>query len=470
MSDDDFSGLVRSGTQHSVSVSEHTGNAKTPKNVVVSHEEETEARKRAFEQKALAALEAERALAAALDEHTDNKVSDEAHADTNIQKVAADKQAANRQSLPGEEASKPNVQSVSTDAIEANRQKVGTDKIQDNIQSLGHDKGIGANVQGVSTEAIDANRQSIPTEGISANLQNVGNGNIAANNQNLAGEAAIQTNRQGVPTDSMSANVQDIPVGHISANVQDIHSDTLPPNQQTIEQDSTGINRQGIGNGPAASANLQALPQDEAGVNRQSLEGHDQSKNQQGIPTNSTDTNEQKLAKLGGQNNQQTIEENSFGANRQALAATPGLTPNHQAIGTDAPTLNRQAAPQDAPPSTNRQGVDNGKIESHFETLPSGEVVRKKVDFAAEAANVKTGSKPASRTNVRPRPPLTATEQQAAKLKREKMMDEFHGRVAGIKHNVDALNDRLTDFEEKVQKEDVNLIKGNPEDFDIDLD
>jgi len=65
---------------------------------------------------------------------------------------------------------------------------------------------------------------------------------------------------------------------------------------------------------------------------------------------------------------------------------------------------------------------------------------------------------------------MTAAAQQEAKLKREKMMDEFHGRVAGIKHNVDALNNRLSDFEEKVHKEDANLVKGNPEDFHVDLD
>ena len=65
---------------------------------------------------------------------------------------------------------------------------------------------------------------------------------------------------------------------------------------------------------------------------------------------------------------------------------------------------------------------------------------------------------------------MSAAQQQEAKLKREKMMDEFHGRVAGIKHNVDALNNRLTDFEEKVHKEDIKLEKGNPDDFDISLD
>jgi archaellum component FlaC len=66
---------------------------------------------------------------------------------------------------------------------------------------------------------------------------------------------------------------------------------------------------------------------------------------------------------------------------------------------------------------------------------------------------------------------LTAAEQQQqAKLKREQMSDAFHGRLAGIKHNVDALNNRLTSFEDKVNKEDAHLNKGDPEEFDIDLD
>jgi archaellum component FlaC len=66
---------------------------------------------------------------------------------------------------------------------------------------------------------------------------------------------------------------------------------------------------------------------------------------------------------------------------------------------------------------------------------------------------------------------LTAAEQQQqAKLKREQMSDAFHGRLAGIKHNVDALNNRLSDFEDKVNKEDSKLEKGNPDDFHINLD
>ena len=144
MNDDDFSGIVRSGSQHSVSVSEHTGNAKTPKNIVVSHEEETQARKLAFEQKALAALEAEKALAAALSEHAEQATPKEIAADANVQKVNSGVSAKNLQGIPTDGALEPNVQNVSTDVIDANLQKVGTDKIQDNIQSVGNGKGIEA--------------------------------------------------------------------------------------------------------------------------------------------------------------------------------------------------------------------------------------------------------------------------------------------------------------------------------------
>ena len=419
MNDDDFSGLVRSGSQHSVSVSEHTGNAKTPKNIVTSHEEETEARKRAFEQKALDALDAEKALATALAEHTTHVAPDDGTTDANIQKVAANKEAANRQTVAGEGAAKPNVQNVSTDVLEANNQKVGIDKIQDN-------------------------RQGVPTDVIASNQQNVGGGHVATNKQNIPGEKAIEANRQGIPTDV------------IAPNVQDISSKPLTANNPTIAQDAQGLNRQSLGQDGNA-------------------------KNQQGIPTDGISTHAQNLAKLGVQDNQQAIAQDSFDTNRQALAPAPSIAPNNQAIGTEAASLNRQAAPQDTPSGVNRQGVGNEAITSHFEPLPSGAVERKKVDFptgstngtvnkAAATPSVQRVSKPTIPSAAAVRPPVTAAAQQEAKLKREQINDAFHGRLAGIKHNVEALNSRLSDFEEKVHKEDANLIKGNPENFDIKLD
>jgi hypothetical protein len=480
MNDDDFSGIVRSGSQHSVSVSEVTGNAKKPKNTVVSHEEETEARKRAFEEKALAALNAEKALATALAEHTEHVASDEGMADANIQKVAASKEAANRQGIAGEHASLANVQNVATDTFQANNQKVGADKIQDNIQTVANDKGPTANVQNVSSEALAANLQSVSSGNIASNKQNVAGEKtmeanrqgiptdvIAPNQQNIAGEMAIDANRQGIPTDGMTSNVQKVPVGNIADNVQDIGSKSLAANNQAIEQGAMGLNRQGIANDAAAAANLQTLAKNNEVANRQSLGLDGNGKNQQGIATDAMETRQQKLANLDGQNNHQPIKSDGVTSNLQAIPQSPGIAPNNQPIGTDAAALNRQ-------------GVDNGKIDSHFERLPSGDGERQKVDFPTESHSGSTASQPASSASsnaskpsapAASRAPLTTAEQQRqAKLKREQMNDAFHGRLAGIKHNVDVLNDRLTDFEEKVHKEDGKLDKGNPDDFDIKLD
>jgi hypothetical protein len=222
------------------------------------------------------------------------------------------------------------------------------------------------------------------------------------------------------------------------------------------------------------------LPADEAINNRQTLAVDANANNRQGIPTNANSANEQGVAKLAIQDNKQPLPQDNLAANNQALAQTPGIGPNNQPLATDAATLNRQAAPEDAPPGLNRQGVDNGKIESHFEQLPSGDVVRNKVDFptgtpsggsqTAATLSASTAAKPKAPAASASTPVTAAEQQRLAKLKREQMHDAFHGRLAGIKHNVDALNSRLTDFEDKVSKEDSKLDKGDPDDFDIDLD
>jgi hypothetical protein len=273
--------------------------------------------------------------------------------------------------------------------------------------------------------------------------------------------------------------VQDIAIDGIAANKQALGTSSFNANNQAVGQDTTGLNRQGIDNGPAAAPNLQGLPADEAINNRQTLAGDTNADNRQGIPTNGNVANEQGVPKLAIQDNKQPLPQDNLAPNNQALANPPGIEPNNQPIATDAAALNRQAAPEDAPPGLNRQGVDNGKIESHFEQLPSGAVERKKVDFPtstgsggtnqpAETAAKTSTAKPVAKAV--PRVPVTEAEKQQAKLKREQANDAFHGRLAGIKHNVDALNNRLTDFEDKVHKEDAKLEKGNPADFHVELD
>jgi hypothetical protein len=333
MHDDEFSNIIGSGTEHRVSVSEFTGNAKTPQNNVSSYEEEIQARKQAFEAQELAALKEKKALADALAEHNAHALPQAGSADANIQKIAADK-------------------------VASNRQTTDPDTPQDNIQSLSNDK-------------------------------------TPKNSQNLAADKAVTNNRQSI--------------------------------------DQT----------PAI-------------------------KNVQGISTEPTKVNTQVVEAPNNSANRQTIEGDAYGQ-------------NNQAVGVDAASLNRQALPPAAPATPNRQSVGNGNLQSHFETLPASNSELKKVDFPANdkppsalRPNAKVGTadalrKPVNKPVPTPRVPMTAEEMEESKRQRGILNDAFHGRLAGIKHNVEELNDRLTDFEEKVQKDDAKLIKGNPDDFKVDL-
>ena len=321
MHDDEFSSIIGSGTEHRVSVSELTGNAKTPQNNVSSHEAEIEARKHAFEAQALAALEEKKALATAIAEHATHAAPQEKSTDVNIQKFSVDQTTNNRQTIANDGATKPNVQTI------------GSDPHQDNIQPL----------------AV---------------------GNNAKNTQDIANDKAIASNRQ------------------------------------TIDQ----------------------APQ---------------VKDVQTIATEVAASSEQQISKAAVQNNQQTIEKSD--------------------------------------PSLNRQSVDNGNIQSHFETLPSSNIALKKLDFptsdnppgnsspAVKAVAADVSRKLIPKVAHATRAPMTAEELEDAKRQRDQLNNAFHGRLADIKHNVDELNERLTDLEDKVQKDDAKLIKGNPNDFKVDL-
>jgi hypothetical protein len=387
MNDDDFPNLVRSGTEHSVSVSEHSGNAKTPHNKVTSHEEETEARKHAFEEKALAALEAEKALAAALAEHTPYFAPDDAADSANIQKIDGNTEAKNHQVIHDDQGPSSNVQNISTDGLNANQQLIESTTVSDNIQSLGHEKGVAPNVQ------------NVPADG------------IAANKQQIEGGKGIQDRRPGVPTDTFSTNHQNIPTESISDNLQRIPTDNQPRHQTVAVSESGNTNHLGMG--------------DDA-----------KSRNNHGSER--------------------------FGVQHTAPIPTDTLETNHPTIPTDTSTLNRQAISQDAPLGTNRQGIGNEKIQDHLAQVPSGTLARNKVDFPTSSGSQPT-TPPTAQPGSSSRAALTpARTQPAPNLAHGQINDAFHGRLAGIKHDVDALNNRLTSFEEKVQAEDAKLDKSKP--------
>lgn len=426
MNDDEFSGIVRSGTSHSVSVSEHTGNAKTPKNIVTSHAEETLAKKLAFE------------------EHED--------ADLFLDKIAQEIDSAHsvNPTAPHDDTNGPNVQDISSKGLDKNVQNIPADARKDNQQKLddrGHDTrnrqtlethpNQDANVQGVPIDTIDTNVQAIPTESLNDNHQKLDSPDgVAPNRQAIAGRDNTGSNVQGVPTDTLASNRQGIATDALAANVQEVPIDAVATNVQSIANDTTPANRAALG-GDAKVNNTLALP-------------HEDSAN-----------NTQQAPKLGATDNHQPIDKDGMpGVNRQGLAPSPALDANRQAIDAPAPELNRQAAPEDLPPPTNRQAVGNEHLKDHMEALPSTTVERAKADFSvppasgkstkpqapAAGANRSGKAKPAN-AQIAAQHPVARTAAQMSE--HEKFLEAFHGRLAGIKHEVDQINDRLDDFEHK---------------------
>lgn len=432
MSKEDFPGLIRSGSSHSVSVSERTGNAKTPKNYVQSADDKAAAKKIEFEKKIAASNDAKKALADALDQHDENVAGgvaldqniqsvEASSLESNTQKLASDKAAnQNRQSIDADASSKANIRGINTDSIDVNLQTIGSDNIAANRQNIPQAKGIASNVQGIGTDVFSTNTQSVGGANISTNLQGINSDSLSDNNQNV-GQGNIATNMQNLPSGkAATANVQEIPIDGIAAN------------HQTIDQSRF-------------TSNIQSLTKDKASPNNQGIPSLVIDENRQPLVSGALVTNDNKTAKFSTVDNSQRIGENTLDSNNQP---TDGL----------APSLNIQGAAEDGPSGLNRQTIDEKSLEDHFEGLPSGKIERSKVDFSGFESQSSTASqqglsigvanKKASITSVTPepiQPQLSA--QQAAKLKQDKFKEAFQSRVAGIKQKNDSLISKLDAIE-----------------------
>lgn len=427
MSDDSFSGLIRSGTSHSVSVSERTGNAKTPKNIVQSEADKAAAKKIEFEKQIAASNDAKKALAADLAQHDENVAGgvaldlniqsvEASSLELNTQKLAPDKAAnQNRQSIDADASSKANIQGIKKDNVDVNLQAIGSDNIAANLQNIPLANGIEKNVQGVVSDAITTNKQSVGSGSISTNLQGVNSDGLNETNQNV-GHGNIAANMQNIPNGkSIASNVQEIPVGGIAANQQKITQAHSTSHTQSLTEDKSSPNNQGV----SSRANVE---------------------NHQAILNAVPDGNDEKTAKLTTKDNSQRLGEN-----------TPDR--NNQPVGTTAASLNIQGAAEDGPLGSNRQPIDKENLKDHYEALPSGNIERKKVEFASTSTQSSVDLQQVLSNGVVNKQGLSTsvefplTAQQAAKLKHDKFADTFQGRLAGIKRNNDSLHSKLDAIE-----------------------
>ena len=397
--DDDIpSFVVGSGSEHHVSVSEHTGNAKTPHNKVVSHQEEPLSRKLAFEK---------------------NQV-DAAGAKAPNAKDAG----VNSPTVPHDAPAGTNVQQITSEAISANR------------QAIAHSHPAGANVQDIPTEVIAPNVQSVHTDTLGNHQAHIG------------AAQQLGDNPQAVPSDVGSDN-----------NRQKIGEDAKSPNVQSVSHNAEQTHREGI-HTEGLSDNHQAIPSETSAANRQALAKTPASAGTSGI-TLPSGVNEQEIPTLNETINHQTVQDQSIGDNRQALNSADAA-PNRQALNTQTTSPNHQAAPKAPEAGTNRQPVGTDALKDHKEAASSAPIVRAKVDFSKAASASAPAShnmdanavRQAGKANKKSRPGVTLPglipDPAAASPEALEAAAEFHRRVLDIKHNVDNLNHRLTDFEQKL--------------------
>ncbi|MBU3648820.1 MAG: hypothetical protein FGM28_00765 [Limnohabitans sp.] len=94
-------------------------------------------------------------------------------------------------------------------------------------------------------------------------------------------------------------------------------------------------------------------------------------------------------------------------------------------------------------------------LTDHLEALPDTRVERTAPVLpgaispnSVTVSPARAGKRGAARASAAP----TAPAAPAPAHRPAMSMEAFHGRLAGIKHNVDALNDRLSDLEAEMQR------------------
>ena len=542
MKDDDFSNIVRSGTAHSVNVSEYTGNAKNPKNMVREGDANELGPKKRTPEEVDAALYLEKLQGSQDVGHIEKvtpsaggartaapqKVAASGPAAANLQKADSEANAANVQQVNHDVVAKPNVQSVSSGQVtdtrasinadatrEPNRQGIGVDRLHDqsattakeafndrtahggathladNHQSVPGSATATDNRQGLGAEHLRDNHAAVAKDPLAENTQNIGQEHFADHHHALPGSQAGADNRQGVDTEHLRDNTQNLEQDSLADNHQPLpEGDAVQTNRQGVDGEHQHYRQAGVAKdrlhdhavsldadpahdqprhtesagqddshapvseGPATS-HFHALSDDAAADDRDKLSASAHA--QHDAPTLS-----ERLS-----DNQQALPDQAISSNLQTVA-TSATKDNTQSVPQESFKDNTQAAPEAAPLPAQVPGVEKKAIEDHHEPLPESHAPPRQADVATQEvhegrptpAGTVIARAPTQRVAIRPsKAGSVAQVTSPRRVVPSKAMDEFHGRLAGIKQTVEQLNHRLSDFEAQMEK-DSDLPRG----------
>ena len=237
MNDSDRPLIIGSGTKHSVSVSEHTGNANSPKNKVHS-DAEKKAEKAAINEKQEHARKTAVIAEQRQDEQLDGNLIVKAAISENIQTGTKGINTNNSQKIESEALNKLSAQElkngarneildgiyktssaldqkvkVNLESIKENIQAINSDINSENIQEISFDKAIEPNDIKLSVEFETDNKAKILTDKDVDNLQKV-------------------------PKDKESVNIQALPAEHKSSSDSPIFTKESNKNAAQLEGDS----------------------------------------------------------------------------------------------------------------------------------------------------------------------------------------------------------------------------------------
>jgi len=428
MSDDEFSGFISSGKKMRVSVSERTGNAKTPKNIVTSDEEDTLSKIRSFEGK-------------------EGELDPLAHNLAEEQNLRLDKyetkptQDVKTQKIPANTAAVENLQTLKQDSVAPEKQAAprGSETTA-NQQNIATDKPVD-NRQGIATENLKENLQGIPTEKFQENNQALPASNAIDSNTQSIPSSNVETYIQGIQTESINDNLQSIANDSLENNVQSINSTQVAPQKpQGIAKDPIRTNDAGIAK-EQVKTNTANISIDTPANNKQAIQNAPVSNNLVSIPKDTHHETRQALDKDSFQDRGATVAKTSVQGNVQAVPTKPSISNNLQPIEQKPIADHFETLPSDARPLGETAAPKSSPIANRAAPTPQQSVATK-----AAVAQAKPLANP---QKVVPSSAISSAEAEKIALAHKAQMEAFHDRLAGIKHNVDALNHKLDDLDSK---------------------
>ena len=405
MNDDEFSGVVSSGKHHSVSVSERTGDAKTPHNFVTSNEKETFKKAHSFEGR-----EGEFDPLAHNVSEDQNLLSDtivtEPYKDTNsqitpahisqvenLQSVKQEPSQTNYQSLPKNSTTLPdNHQSIASDTQTDWQQGVAINKLENKLLGIQADH-LDDNIQGVAGDYLENNNQSIP------------NPILDSTKAEAIAKDPIHINDSGIAKE----NIQEL-AAHIDKDHDKDHD------KANIDIDGQADNNPTFDNAPI-SYNL-------ASINKEKSLETDQTADKDSFEDRGAT-----VSKDPQQDNLQATEsETPISENFQPIDDKP-LNNHFEALPIDARSLDNSAPHTNNPIANNAAYTPLHTVVSNAEAAPTAPIVNPQ--------------------KIAPSRAISLAEAKKMALAHQVKMAAFHSRLVDIKHNVEEIKHKLDDVENK---------------------